>query len=54
MKLFTVGPVACYPKVLDVMGLQMFSHRSKEYLELHFDTVRRLQAYIETENPITA
>jgi len=52
LKLFTVGPVACYPEVLDAMGLQMFSHRSKEYLELHFDTVRRLQAFIETENPI--
>jgi aspartate aminotransferase-like enzyme len=52
MKLFTVGPVACYPEVLDAMGHQMFSHRSKEYLELHFDTVKRLQAYIETKNPI--
>jgi aspartate aminotransferase-like enzyme len=30
----------------------MFSHRSKEYLELHFDTVKRLQTYIETKNPI--
>lgn len=52
MKLFTVGPVACYPEVLEAMGGQMYSHRSEEYLELHYDTVERLQAFIGTGDPI--
>ncbi|MCS7369115.1 MAG: aspartate aminotransferase, partial [archaeon GBS-70-058] len=37
LKLFTVGPVACYPQVLEEMGRQMFSHRSKDYIDLHRD-----------------
>jgi aspartate aminotransferase-like enzyme len=44
--------VACYPVVLKAMGGQMYSHRSSEYKKLHYDTVGRLQAYIETKNPI--
>ena len=52
MKLFTVGPVACYPEVLEAMGRQMMSHRSEEYLELHYDTVERLQSCLETENDV--
>ena len=52
MKLFTVGPVACYPEVLEAMGRQMMSHRSDEYLELHYDTVERLQSCLETENDV--
>ncbi len=52
MKLFTVGPVACYPEVLEAMGRQMVSHRSKEYLELHYDTVERLQGLLETGNDV--
>ena len=52
MKLFTVGPVACYPEVLEAMGRQMMSHRSEEYLELHYDTVERLRGCLETENDI--
>ena len=52
MKLFTVGPVACYPVVLKAMGMQMYSHRSAEYKKLHYDTVSRLQQYVETTNPI--
>jgi aspartate aminotransferase-like enzyme len=52
MKLFTVGPVACYPVVLKAMGMQMVSHRSKEYLDLHFETVRLLQDFIETRQPV--
>jgi aspartate aminotransferase-like enzyme len=52
MKLFTVGPVACYPEVLEAMGRQMMSHRSEEYLELHYDTVKRLQSCLETENDV--
>jgi aspartate aminotransferase-like enzyme len=52
MKLFTVGPVACYPEVLEAMGHQMMSHRSEEYLELHYDTVERLQSCLETENDV--
>ncbi|UCH58126.1 MAG: alanine--glyoxylate aminotransferase family protein [Candidatus Bathyarchaeota archaeon] len=34
------------------MGGQMYSHRSKEYLGLHYDTVERLQDFLETENDI--
>ena len=52
MKLFTVGPVACYPQVLKAMGEQMYSHRSKEYTNLHYDTVERLQNFLETKNSI--
>ena len=52
MKLFTVGPVACYPEVLEAMGLQMYSHRSKEYFALHYETIHQLQDFISTKNEI--
>jgi aspartate aminotransferase-like enzyme len=52
MKLFTVGPVACFPEVLEAMGQQMYSHRSKEYFTLHYDTVRRLQDFLSTKNQV--
>jgi len=52
VKLFTVGPVACYPEVLEEMGRQMYSHRSKEYLQLHYETVELLQRFLETENQV--
>ncbi len=52
MKLFTVGPVACYPEVLEEMGRQMLSHRSEEYRQLHKETVELTQAFLETESPI--
>lgn len=52
MKLFTVGPVACYPEVLEAMGQQMYSHRSKEYFALHYETVKLLQNFIETRNEV--
>ncbi len=49
LKLFTAGPVACFPEVLEAMKIQMFSHRSKEYRELHRDTTLRLQIFLEAE-----
>ena len=52
MKLFTVGPVACYPEVLEEMRRQMFSHRSEEYKRLHRETVELLQKFVETENQV--
>ncbi len=52
MKLFMVGPVACRPEVLEEMRRQMFSHRSKEYKELHQQTVQRLQKFLETKNKV--
>ncbi len=52
MKLFTVGPVACYPEVLEAMKIQMFSHRSEEYRTLHRETVELLQKFMETQNPV--
>ncbi len=52
MKLFSVGPVACYPEVLEEMKLQMFSHRSEEYKRLHGETVELLQKFLETENQV--
>ena len=52
MKLFTAGPVACYPKVLEAMGKQMVSHRSDEYKKLHVETVEMLQRFLGTENEI--
>lgn len=52
LKLFTAGPVACFPEVLEVMKLQMFSHRSKEYRALHKDTVERLAKFVEAEESV--
>ncbi len=52
LKLFTVGPVACYPEVLEAMGRQMVSHRSQEYKNLHVETVEMLQRFLETENEV--
>jgi aspartate aminotransferase-like enzyme len=52
LKLFTVGPVACYPEVLEAMGQQMYSHRSKEYFSLHYETVELLQRFLETRNQV--
>jgi len=50
--LFTVGPVACYPEVLEEIGRQMYSHRSREYLDLHYETVDLLKRFLETESQI--
>lgn len=47
LKLFTAGPVACFPEVLEAMKIQMLSHRSAEYRELHRDTVNRLADFLE-------
>jgi aspartate aminotransferase-like enzyme len=52
MKLFTVGPVACYPDVLEAMGRQMVSHRSEEYVTMHYETVGQMQAMLETKNSV--
>jgi aspartate aminotransferase-like enzyme len=52
LRLFTVGPVACYPEVLEEMKQQMFSHRSEEYKKLHAETVELLQRFLETENEV--
>jgi len=48
-KLFTAGPVACFPEVLAIMSIQMFSHRAKEYKIIHMDTVERLRKFLEAE-----
>ena len=48
-KLFTAGPVACFPEVLNIMNVQMFSHRSKEYKTIHMDTVNRLTHFLDAE-----
>ena len=52
MRLFTAGPVACFPEVLEVMASQMFSHRSKEYQELHMETVELLMDFLETRQTV--
>ena len=44
--------MACYPEVLEAMGMQMMSHRSEEYIDLHFETVEMLQGFIETGSPV--
>ena len=48
-KLFTAGPVACFPEVLKIMNVQMFSHRSKECKTIHMDTVKRLKQFLDAE-----
>jgi aspartate aminotransferase-like enzyme len=52
LKLFTVGPVPCYPEVLEAMSHQMYSHRSKEYFALHYETVKLLQDFVSTKNDV--
>jgi aspartate aminotransferase-like enzyme len=52
LKLFTAGPVACFPEVLEAMRMQMVSHRSREYQEIHRDTVLRLKAFLEAEKSV--
>jgi aspartate aminotransferase-like enzyme len=52
LKLFTAGPVACYPEVLKAMGMQMVSHRSDEYKKLHVETVEMLQSFMSTNNEV--
>jgi aspartate aminotransferase-like enzyme len=52
LRLFTVGPVACYPEVLEEMARQMVSHRSQEYKRLHTETVELLQKFLETKNEV--
>ncbi len=48
-KLFTAGPVACFPEVLAIMSVQMFSHRSDEYKQVHVDTLERLRKFLEAK-----
>jgi len=48
-KLFTAGPVACFPEVLAIMSVQMFSHRSAEAKAVHVDTLERLRKFLEAE-----
>lgn len=52
MKLFTVGPVACHPEILEEMSTQMFSHRSERYRELQRDTISRLKDFLETDDEV--
>lgn len=52
LRLFTAGPVACFPEVLEAMRFQMFSHRSPEYEELHRDTTFKLQRFLEAEKSV--
>jgi aspartate aminotransferase-like enzyme len=52
LKLFTAGPVACYPEVLEAMGKQMYSHRSAEYKKLHVETIEMLQRFLGTQNEV--
>jgi aspartate aminotransferase-like enzyme len=52
LRLFTAGPVACFPEVLEAMRIQMVSHRSREYQELHRDTVMRLKVFLEAEKSV--
>ncbi len=52
MKLFTVGPVACRPEVLQEMSTQMFSHRSERYRKLQRDTISRLKDFLETDGEV--
>ncbi|TFH23001.1 alanine--glyoxylate aminotransferase family protein [Candidatus Bathyarchaeota archaeon] len=52
LKLFTVGPVACYPEVLEAMGQPMISHRSEEYKTLHVETVEMLQRFLTPDSEV--
>jgi len=52
LKLFTAGPVACFPEVLEVMSSQMFSHRSSEYMKLHMETIELLMDFFETKQTV--
>jgi aspartate aminotransferase-like enzyme len=51
-KLFTAGPVSCFPEVLEAMKSQMYSHRSREYKTLHEELIKRLQRLLETNKTV--
>lgn len=51
-RLFTAGPVACFPEVLKIMNVQMFSHRSKEYKTIHMDTISRLKQFLDCQGEV--
>jgi len=51
-KLFTAGPVSCFPEVLEAMKSQMYSHRSREYKTLHEELIKRLQGLLETNKTV--
>jgi len=51
-KLFTVGPVYVRDEVRQEMARQMFSHRSKQYEELHSGLQAKLQKLLGTKNQV--
>jgi len=51
-KLFTVGPVYVRDEVRLEMSRQMFSHRSKQYEELHSGLQAKLQKLLDTKSPV--
>ncbi len=52
MRLFTAGPVACFPWVLEEMSRQMFSHRSPEYQDIHMETIELLKWFLNTDGHV--
>jgi len=51
-KLFTVGPVYVRPEILQEMSMQMFSHRSEEYVVGHGSVIEKLGKLMLTKNDI--
>ncbi len=51
-KLFTVGPVYVRDEVRQEMSRQMFSHRSKEYADLHASVVEKIKNLLYTKNEV--
>ena len=51
-RLFTAGPVSCFPEVLEAMSSQMFSHRSIEYQEIHMETINLLKWFLDTRQHV--
>ncbi len=50
--MFTVGPVWVHPDVLKEMSHQMFSHRGKDYMDLHIEVIKKLKKFMQTGDDI--
>ncbi len=52
IKLFIPGPTEVNKEVLKEMSRPMIGHRSREFRELHNNTVEKLQKLLSTKNPV--
>ncbi len=51
-KLFIPGPTEVVKEIRDAMGMEMIGHRMKEFSDLYYETVPKLQKVLFTENKV--